>query len=165
MESSLWRRSEQFGGQQTVWESITTIVNNLSLQFKVWNLHQLEQKGSLMEEGWHPTKPRTLALEMHHEMRLASSWCKQESCLKNLLPIPSWGGNSQCCWLQGDTEWDVKLDLALQGLMAPTVQQSLNYISNCEMGEHWSRSPRTSEVNEQQSQSSDLGFVVFIQLE
>ena len=95
---------------------------------------------------------------------------KQESCLKNLLLIPSWGGNAQCHWLHGEREWDFKLDLALQvhlcdQKMAPIVQRSPNYISNHEMGEHWSGSPSTSEVNEQQTQSSDLGCVVFAQLE
>lgn len=145
-------------------ESITATVNNSSLLFKVWNLHQLEQKGTLMEEDWHPTKPWTLALEMH----LASSWCRanRKVVWRICSLIPSWGGHGQCRWLRGDRGVDFKLDLALQVplcdcRMAPTVQWSQIYISNCEMGEHCSGSPGTSEVNAAQGQSSDLGCVVF----
>lgn len=60
---------------------------------KVWNLHQLEQKGTLMEEDWHPTKPWNLALGDASGFFLVQS--KQESCLKN-LPDSILGGHGQC---------------------------------------------------------------------
>lgn len=40
-------------------------VNNLSLLFKVWSLHQLEQKGAQMgARSWHPTKSRAWAVSI-----------------------------------------------------------------------------------------------------
>lgn len=94
MEFSFRRQLEQFGGQQTVCKSITMIVNNLSLLFKVQSLHRLEQKGALMGAESASNKilsPGCVYLSGTHCIPCAESTWKT---WKDLPLIPFWGRSS-----------------------------------------------------------------------